>query len=77
MLSVDELNALRYLSEGRCATHWVAKACGYGKDTAKGRRLLKRLEKKECVVGIPYSNGRVYAWRITDKGLAGLAASGT
>lgn len=77
-MSDDEITALkfagRYDRPVNTATHWFAGACGYGKDTAKARRLLLRLQKRGLVKGVKASRtGRVFWWCITEAGRDALS----
>ncbi|WP_311270866.1 hypothetical protein [Sphingobium sp. WCS2017Hpa-17] len=70
-LSLTDHTALAFLaqtSSGRAATHWVAKACGFGL-TSIARTMLRRLARWGLVEGVtPIGGGNIYWWRITDQG---------
>lgn len=52
------------------ATHWLSDSLGYGKNTAKTRLFMKKLERKGLVEGLSASQslGGVRWWKITDSG---------
>lgn len=58
---------------GPIATHWMSAAAGCPGDTARTRRLLKRLEKQGLVEGVRgISSGTVRWWKITDAGMSAI-----
>lgn len=69
---IDAVLAQVGKAPGPIATHWMDRAAGCPGDTARTRRLLKRLEARGLVEGVSCGGGSVRWWKITDAGMSAI-----